>query len=94
MPYGLGIAHSNRDTRTHDQRVQFPSPSCQNLDADPNLGKCHIGNLTPTHPENFAKKSPPIFEKIKSENFCKIPLFWSYGNFSLVKKLQSTGGQC
>jgi len=28
-------------------KKKFPFPSCQNLEADPNLGKCHIGDLNP-----------------------------------------------
>jgi len=67
--------------------IKFLCPSCQNLEANPNLGKCHIGNLNP-YTENFTKKSPPIFEK---GNICKIPLFYSNRNYPLANKLQSMG---
>jgi len=42
-----------------------------------------LATRTPTQPEKLNKKSPPILEKIKSDNFCKIPLFWSTGIFHL-----------
>jgi len=48
-----------------------------------------LATWTPTHPQNFTKKSS-IFQKIISEKFSKIPLLWSYRNFPLAEKPQST----
>jgi len=59
----------------HDQK-KFPFPSCQNLEADPNLGKCHIGDLNPYTSWKLHEKISAYFRENKIRNFFfKIPLF-------------------
>jgi len=73
------------------KKIKFPSPSCQNLEAGPNLGKMSYWRIGPLHILKTSWKISAYFRENKSRKFLQnSTILDCYRNFSLPKKLKST----
>jgi len=73
-------------TETLVYRIKFLSPSCSKLEADSNLGKCHIGNLNPYTSWKLHEKISAHFRENEIRKFFAIfHYFQVIGIFHLRK---------